>query len=246
MPGKLDGKIALVTGGNSGIGLATAKKFVEEGAYVFISGRRQAELDAAVAEIGTNVAAIQGSIADLNDIDRMMGVIASSKGHLDVIFANAGSGDFFTLEEISEDHFDRTFDTNVKGTLFCVQKALPLLRDGSSIILNSSIQSWRGPPAFSVYSATKAALRSFARTWIMDLRHRHIRVNVVSPGYIPTPAHDRLGISEEETAEAVAQIPLGRVGTSEEVANAVLFLACDDSSYIAGIDLPVDGGLGQI
>jgi NAD(P)-dependent dehydrogenase (short-subunit alcohol dehydrogenase family) len=246
MTGKLDNKIALVTGGSSGIGLATAKEFVKQGAYVFISGRRQAELDAAVAAIGHNVTAVQGDIAALADIDRLVKTIRDLKGRLDVVFANAGGGDFVTVEELTEAHYDTTFDINVKGVAFTVQKTLPLLQDGSSIILNSSIQSWRGTPAFSVYSATKAALRSFARSWTVDLKHRHIRVNVVSPGYIPTAAHDRLGITQEAIAEAATHIPLGRVGTAEEVAKAVLFLACDDSSYITGIDLPVDGGLGQI
>ena len=246
MTGKLDNKIALVTGGSAGLGLAAAKEFVKEGAYVFISGRRQAELDAAVAEIGKNVTAVQGSVTDLNDLDRLVRTIKESKGRLDVIFANAGGGNFVTIEEITEEHYDTTFDINVKGVAFTVRKALPLLADGGSIILNSSIQSWRGTPAFSIYAATKAALRSFARSWTVDLKHRRIRVNVVSPGYIPTPAHERLGITGEATAAAVAQIPLGRVGTAEEVAKAVLFLACDDSSYITGIDLAVDGGLGQI
>ena len=246
MTGKLDNKIALVTGGSAGLGLAAAKEFVKEGAYVFISGRRQAELDAAVAEIGKNVTAVQGSVTDLNDLDRLVRTIKESKGRLDVIFANAGGGNFVTIEEITEEHYDTTFDINVKGVAFTVRKALPLLADGGPIILNSSIQSWRGTPAFSIYAATKAALRSFARSWTVDLKHRRIRVNVVSPGYIPTPAHERLGITGEATAAAVAQIPLGRVGTAEEVAKAVLFLACDDSSYITGIDLAVDGGLGQI
>lgn len=248
MTGKLDNKIALVTGGSAGLGLAAAKEFVKEGAYVFISGRRQAELDAAVAEIGKNVTAVQGSVADLNDLDRLVRTIKECKGRLDVIFANAGGGNFVTIEEITEEHYDTTFDINVKGVAFTVQKALPLLVDGGSIILNSSIQSWRGTPAFSIYAATKAALRSFARSWTVDLKHRRIRVNVVSPGYIPTPAHERLGITGQAAAAAaaVAQIPLGRVGTAEEVAKAVLFLACDDSSYITGIDLAVDGGLGQI
>ena len=246
MTGKLDNKIALVTGGSAGLGLAVAKEFVKEGAYVFITGRRQAELDAAVAEIGQNVTAVQGSVADLDDLDRLVRTIKESKGRLDVIFANAGGGNFVTIEEITEEHYDTTFDINVKGVAFTVRKALPLLVEGGSIILNSSIQSWRGTPAFSIYAATKAALRSFARSWTVDLKHRRIRVNVVSPGYIPTPAHERLGITGEATAAAVAQIPLGRVGTAEEVAKAVLFLACDDSSYITGIDLAVDGGLGQI
>lgn len=246
MTGKLDNKIALVTGGSAGLGLAAAKEFVKEGAYVFITGRRQAELDAAVAEIGQNVTAVQGSVADLDDLDRLVRTIKESKGRLDVIFANAGGGNFVTIEEITEEHYDTTFDINVKGVAFTVRKALPLLVEGGSIILNSSIQSWRGTPAFSIYAATKAALRSFARSWTVDLKHRRIRVNVVSPGYIPTPAHERLGITGEATAAAVAQIPLGRVGTAEEVAKAVLFLACDDSSYITGIDLAVDGGLGQI
>ena len=246
MVGKLENKIALVTGGSSGIGFATAKKFVEEGAYVFISGRRQAELDAAVVAIGGNVTAVQGSIANLDDIDRLIETIRSSKGRLDILFANAGWGDFATLEDVTEEHYDTIFDINVKGTVFSVQKALPLLGNGSTIVINSSIQSWRGVPAFSIYSATKAALRSLARGWTVDLKDRGIRVNVVSPGYVRTAAHDRLGITEEMTTAAVTAIPLGRAGTAEEIAKAVLFLSCDDSSYVAGIDLAVDGGLGQI
>nr|WP_250124909.1 SDR family oxidoreductase [Chroococcidiopsis sp. CCMEE 29] len=248
---KLSGKVALVTGGSSGIGLATAKRFVAEGAYVFITGRRQTELDAAVDEIGKNVTGIQGDVSNLADLDRLYATIKQEQGRLDVIFANAGYGEFIPLGAITEEHFDKTFNTNVKGLLFTVQKALPLMPEGASIILNASTASIKGIPASSVYSATKAAVRSFARTWIVDLKDRQIRVNVVSPGLIPTPAYDLLwGLSEEQLKELVANlaknVPLGRAGTSDEVAKAVVFLASDDSSYVSGIELFVDGGFTQI
>ena len=248
--GKLDGKVALVTGGNSGIGLATAKQFVEEGAYVFITGRRQAELDAAVQSIGKNVTGIQGDVSNLDDLDRLYATIKDQKGRLDVLFANAGGGEFAPLGAITEAHFDKTFNINVKGLLFTVQKALPLLPDGASIILNASIAGIKGMPAFSVYSATKAAVRSFARSWTTDLKDRKIRVNAVSPGPILTPAIDGLANTEEELKAfkdgLAASVPLGRMGDAIELAKAVVFLASDDSSYVAGTELFVDGGMAQI
>ncbi|MEH2380878.1 MAG: SDR family oxidoreductase [Nostoc sp.] len=250
MAGKLTGKIALVTGGNSGIGFATAQRFVEEGAYVFITGRRQNELDAAVEKIGENVTAVQGDLSNLADIDRLFATIEQQQGHLDVIFANAGGGELVPLGSITEEHFDKTFNINVKGLLFTVQKALPLLPEGASIILNASITSIKGTPAFSVYSATKAAVRSFARNWILDLKERKIRVNAISPGVIPTPGYNLLGLSDQQVQEFVTSqasaIPLGRVGTPDEIAKAVVFLASDDSSFVNGIELFVDGGMAQI
>jgi NAD(P)-dependent dehydrogenase (short-subunit alcohol dehydrogenase family) len=250
MVGKLDGKVAVVTGANSGIGLATAKEFVAEGAYVFATGRRQKELDAAVKEIGENVTGVQGDVSNMADLDRLYATVKEKKGHLDIIFANAGGGEFAPLGQITEAHFDKTFNTNVKGLLFTVQKALPLLRDGSSIILNASIVSSKGMPAFSVYSATKAAVRSFARTWTVDLKDRKIRVNVISPGPIETPAVDGLVKTEAERKELVkgliSGVPLGRMGRPDEIAKAAVFLASDDSSFVTGIELFVDGGLAQI
>jgi NAD(P)-dependent dehydrogenase (short-subunit alcohol dehydrogenase family) len=247
---KLEGKIAVVTGGNSGIGLATAKRFVAEGAYVFITGRRQAELDAAVKLIGSNVAGVQGDVSNLADLDRLYAAVKQQKGRLDVVFANAGGGEFAPLGSITEEHFDKTFNTNVKGVLFTVQKALPLLADGGSIVLNASIVSIKGMAAFSVYSATKAAVRSFARSWTVDLKDRKIRVNALSPGPIDTPGVDRLAQNEEQSkqikAGLISMIPLGRMGTSDEIAKAAVFLASDDSSFVTGIELFVDGGSAQI
>jgi NAD(P)-dependent dehydrogenase (short-subunit alcohol dehydrogenase family) len=247
---KLEGKVALVTGGNSGIGLATAKRFVAEGAYVFITGRRQTELDAAVKEIGENVTGVQGDVSNLADLDRLFATIKQEQGHLDVVFANAGSSQFAPLEAITEEYFDNLFNTNVKGLLFTVQKALPLLPEGASIILNASQATTIGSPTISVYAATKAAVRSFARNWMLDLKERKIRVNAISPGVIPTPGFYLTGLTHEQLQEFVdslaKNIPLGRVGTSDEVAKAVVFLACDDSSYVNGIELFVDGGLAQI
>ena len=247
---KLSGKIALVTGGSSGIGLATAKRFVAEGAYVFITGRRQPELDAAVKEIGSNVTAIRSDVANLADLDRLFGTIKQQKGRLDVLFANAGGGEFVPLEQVTEAHFDKYFGINVKGTLFTVQKALPLMPAGAAIVINGSMVSIKGFPAFGVYSATKAALRSFARTWSVDLKGRNIRVNVVSPGTVITPGYKNAGLTDEQIAEmkaqAAATTPLGRVGTPDEIAKAVVFLASDDSSYVTGIELFVDGGAAQI
>jgi NAD(P)-dependent dehydrogenase (short-subunit alcohol dehydrogenase family) len=251
MSQKLAGKVALVTGGTSGIGLATAKRFVAEGAYVFITGRRQTELDAAVTEIGKNVTGIQSDVSNLADLDRLYATIEQEQGHLDVVFANAGIGELTPLGAITEEHFDKTFNINVKGLLFTVQKALPLMPEGASIVLNASTNSIKGVPAFSVYGATKAAVRSFARTWTLDLKDRQIRVNAVSPGFTPTPAYDLLwGLSKEQLKEFVASqannIPLGRPGTPDEIAKAVVFLASDDSSFVNGIELFVDGGMAQI
>ena len=246
MSQKLSGKVALITGGTSGIGLATAKRFVAEGAYVFITGRRQLELDAAVDEIGKNVRGIQSDVSNLADLDRLCATIQQEQGRLDVLFANAGIGEFMPLGAITEEHFDKIFNTNVKGLLFTVQKALPLMPAGASIVLNASIAAFKGTPAFSVYGATKAAVRSFARTWILDLKDRQIRVNVVSPGVTPTPAYNLLGLGEEYQEMAASNTPLGRVGTPDEIAKAVVFLASDDSSFVNGIELCVDGGLGQI
>jgi NAD(P)-dependent dehydrogenase (short-subunit alcohol dehydrogenase family) len=248
--GKLEGKIALVTGGNSGIGLATAKQFVAEGAYVYITGRRQVELDAAVEAIGKNVTAVQSDVSNLADLDRLFATIKQEQGHLDIIFANAGGGQIAPLGAITEEHFDKTFNVNVKGLLFTVQKALPLLPEGASIILNASTASIKGTPAFSVYSATKAAVRSFARNWTLDLRERKIRVNAISPGVVPTPGYDHLGLNDQQLQEFVdsqaSAIPLGRVGKPDEIAKAVVFLASDDSSFVNGIELFVDGGMAQI
>ncbi|MEH2010045.1 SDR family oxidoreductase [Nostoc sp.] len=250
MSQKLSEKIALITGGTSGIGLATAKQFVAEGAYVFITGRRQSELDAAVKEIGKNVIGVQSDASNLADLDRLYTTIEQEKGRLDIIFANAGGGELVPLGSITEEHFDKTFNTNVKGLLFTVQKALPLLPEGASIILNASATSIKGSPAFSVYSATKAAVRSFARNWTLDLKERKIRVNAISPGVVPTAGYNLLGLSEEQVQGFVASqadnIPLGRVGTPDEIAKAVVFLASDDSSFVNGIELFVDGGMAQI
>lgn len=246
MSGKLSGKVALVTGGSSGIGLATARRFVEEGARVYITGRREAELAAAAGSIGAGVTAVRGDVSDLADLDRLYARIGEEQGRLDVVFANAGLGEFAPLGEVTEAHFDKIFGVNVKGLVFTVQKALPLLPDGASVILNASIVSVKGMPNFSVYSASKAAVRSFARTWSVDLRGRRIRVNALSPGFIPTPAYEYLGITDETVEAAVGSIPLGRTGTSEEIAKAALFLASDDSSYVSGIELFVDGGYAQI
>ncbi len=248
--GKHEGKVAVVTGGNSGIGLATAQRLANEGAYVFITGRRQSELDAAVKLIGKNVTAVQGDVSNLADLDRLYAIVKQQKGRIDILFANAGLGEFAPIGAITEAHYDKTFDVNVKGVLFTVQKALPLLVDGASVVLNASIVSSKGMPAFSVYSATKAALRSFARSWTVDLKDRKIRVNVVSPGPIETPAIDRLGQTVGDSAQLKASlisgVPMGRMGTSDEIAKAVSFLASDDASFITGIELFVDGGMAQI
>jgi NAD(P)-dependent dehydrogenase (short-subunit alcohol dehydrogenase family) len=240
---KLQGKMAVITGGTSGIGLATAKLFVKEGAHVFITGRREKELDAAVKAIGRNVTGVQGDVARLADLDRLYEAV-KTKGRIDVVFANAGVAEFAPLGKITEEHFDKLFDTNVKGTLFTVQKALPLLNDGGSIILNGSVGSVKGTPAFGVYGATKAALRSFVRTWTSDLKDRRIRSNVVSPGPTDTPIVD--GQPADAIARIVSTIPMGRMGDPDEIAKATLFLASDDSSFVTGIELFVDGGRGQV
>jgi NAD(P)-dependent dehydrogenase (short-subunit alcohol dehydrogenase family) len=248
--GKLEGKVALITGGNSGIGLATAKQFVNEGAYVFITGRREAELDAAAKEIGRNVTGIRGDVSKADDIDRLFTQIKRGKSRIDVLFANAGIAKYAALGQITEEVYDSIFDINVKGVLFTVQKALPLMPDGSSIILNASVVGSKGLPANSVYSATKAAIRSFARTWTTDLKSRHIRVNAVSPGATDTPGLNHLLISTETGRDRLQMIsntvPLGRLGTPEDIAKAVVFLASDDSSFITGTELFVDGGFAQV
>ena len=248
--GKLDGKVAVVTGANSGIGLATAKEFVAEGAYVFATGRRKAELDAAVREIGRNAVGVQGDVSNMADLDRLYATVQETKGHLDIIFANAGGGSFAPLGTISESQFDKEFGINVKGVLFTVQKALPLLRDGGSIILNGSIAGSKGIPALSVYSATKAAVRSFARSWTADLKGRKIRVNVISPGPIETPGVEQLFADQEQLqafkSGTIAAVPLGRIGAPSEIAKPAVFLASDDSSFITGAELFVDGGMAQI
>jgi NAD(P)-dependent dehydrogenase (short-subunit alcohol dehydrogenase family) len=246
--GKLDGKVALVTGGNSGIGLAAAKRLVSDGAYVFITGRRQSELDAAVAEIGRNVTAVQGDVSKLADLERLFATVKKLKGRIDILFANAGIAEGAPLGDITEEHFDRAFGINVKGTLFTVQEALPLLSNGASIILTSSVVGSKGFPGRSVYSATKAVLRSFARTWTADLKARKIRVNVVSPGAIDTPGLRELNQKDGEGLNDLYRdrVPLGRVGRPDDVASAVSFLASDDSSYVAGSELFVDGGLAQV
>ncbi|SFH73738.1 glucose 1-dehydrogenase [Planctomicrobium piriforme] len=251
MAGKLAEKVALITGGSSGLGLATAKRFLSEGAQVVITGRRQAELDVAVAELGGNTFGVQGDVSKLTDLDRLYATIRDKFGKLDVLFANAGGGGFQPLGEITEEHFDKYFSINVRGTLFTVQKALPLMAAGGSIVLNGSMVSIKGLPGFSVYSATKAALRSFARTWAVDLKGKNIRVNVVSPGTVVTPAYkSELGMNDEQikgfVAQAAATTPLGRAGTPDEIAKAVVFLASDDSSYMTGAELFVDGGAAQI
>jgi len=244
MSKKLEGKTAVVTGGTEGIGLATAKLFVKEGAYVFITGRRQKELDEAVKAIGGNVSGVQGDIAKLADLDRLYEAISKGKRRIDVVFANAGAAEFVPFGAITEEHFDKLFDINVRGTLFTVQKALPLLNDGGSIILNGSVASVKGTGAFGVYAASKAAIRSFVRTWTTDLKDRRIRSNVVSPGPINTPLVDRQ--SADVIARIVSTIPMGRMGEPEEVAKVALFLASDDSSFVTGVELFVDGGRAQI
>jgi len=241
--GKLEGKVAVITGGTAGIGLAAAKLFAAEGAYVFITGRRQKELDDAVKEIGDNVAGVQGDVANLADLDRLYETVAAN-GRIDILFANAGLGEFARLEDVTEEHFDKTFGINVKGALFTVQKALPLLNDGGSIILTGSVASVKGTPAFTVYGASKAAIRNFVRGWTVELKDRRIRSNVLSPGPIATP---RSFATPRETMERlVSTIPMGRMGEPGEVAKAALFLASDDSSFVTGIELFVDGGRAQI
>ena len=247
---KLSGKIAVITGGNSGIGLATAKLFAAEGAQVIITGRRQAELDTAVKDIGHKAVGVQGDVSKLADLDKLYSEVKQKFGRIDILFANAGIGELAPLSVITEEHFDKHFNINVKGLLFSVQKALPLMGEGASIILTSSIANMKGMAAFSVYSATKAAVRSFARTWTSDLKDKKIRVNSVSPGPIETPIFGKMGLSEQQIHEfggsIAAQVPMGRFGQANEIAKAALFLASDDSSYMTGADIYVDGGMAQV
>lgn len=247
---KLTGKIAVITGGSSGIGLATAKKFVEEGAHVFITGRRAEELAKAKAEIGRNVTTVQGDVANLADLDRLYETVRKEKGVVDIVVANAGYVEKLTIDEVTPEHFDKTFNINARGTFFSVQKALPLMTRGGSVVLVSSGLHMKGLPTYGVYAATKAAMRSFVRTWAGELKDRGIRVNNLSPGAIETPIIDSQFKTKEEADGArdmFAQItPLGRIGRPEEMAAAILFLASDDSSYSTGIDLVADGGITQL
>jgi NAD(P)-dependent dehydrogenase (short-subunit alcohol dehydrogenase family) len=241
--GKLQGKVAVITGGTTGIGFATAKLFVEEGAYVFITGRRQQELNEAVEAIGSNVTGVQGDVCKLDDLDRLYETV-KAKGRIDIIFANAGAAGVVPLGEVTEEFYDNIFNTNVKGTLFTVQKALPLLNDGGSIILNGTVASVKGTPGFWVYGASKAALRNFVRAWSVELKDRHIRSNVLSPG--PTDAPIVVGQPEETIVGIESCIPMGRMGEPDEIAKAALFLASDDSSFVTGLEIFVDGGRAQI
>lgn len=247
---KLTGKIALITGGSSGIGLASAKLFAQEGATVVIVGRTKSTLDQAAAEIGENAVAIVADVSDLSALDALYAEVGKRFGRIDVIFANAGVSHLAPFEAVTVEDFDNQFGANVRGLFFTVQKALPLLNDGASVILNASIAHGKGTPMHSVYAATKAAVRSFARSWTTDLKHRKIRVNSLSPGLVETPIFGKLGVPIEAINEALpamlAQMPMGRVGRPEEAASVALFLASDDSSFVTGIDLPVDGGLAQV
>ena len=242
--GKLEGKVAVVTGATSGLALASAKRFIQEGAYVFITGRRQQLLDAAVKELGSNATGVRADSAKLADLDHLFDVVKTKKGRIDVLFASAGMGEFQTMGSVTEEHFDKTFNLNVRGTLFTVQKALPLIKDGGAIILTGSVAGSRGIPAFGVYNASKAAIRSFARTWTVELKSRKIRVNVISPGPIETAALE--GITEEVKQGFISMVPMGRIGQPDEIATAAVFLASSDSSYITGIELFVDGGMAQV
>jgi NAD(P)-dependent dehydrogenase (short-subunit alcohol dehydrogenase family) len=242
--GKLQGKVAVITGGSTGIGFAAAKLFVEEGAYVFITGRRQKELDEAVKDIGRNITGVQGDVAKLADLDRLYETVETEGRRIDVVFANAGLGEFAALGSVTEEHFDKLFNINVKGALFTVQKALPLLNDGGAIILTGSVGSVKGTPAFWVCGATKAAIRNFVRAWTVELKDRGIRSNVLSPGPTETPLVDHQ--PTEAVARIASTIPMGRMGSAEEIAKAALFLACDDSSFVTGIELFVDGGRAQV
>lgn len=246
MSRKLEGKIALITGGSTGIGLATAQQFIADGAYVYITGRRQPELDAAVASIGANITAIQGDVTKLTDLDRIFAQIREEKGRLDIVFANAGGGPLVPLGSITEEHYDSVFNVNVKGLVFTVQKALPLIPNGGAIILTGSIVSIKGFPAFSIYSATKAAVRNFARTWTTDLKDRGIRVNVVSPGPIDTPLLNEAFANPDDMKALAATVVMGRLGHPTEIAKAVAFLASEDASFITGVELFVDGGSAQV
>jgi len=250
MKTRFEGKVAVITGGSSGIGLATAEVFVKEGAYVYITGRRQSELDKAAKKIGSQVKAIRADVSNLADLDRLFAQIKQEKGRVDVLFANAGQARFVPLGEITEEYYEETFNTNVKGVLFTVQKALPLIPDGGSIILNGSVVGQKGFPNSSVYSATKAAVRSFARTWTTDLKDRKIRVNTISPGPIETPIFDTFTKNPEEQRAVkesfASHVPLGRMGQPDEIGKAALFLASSDASYVAGAELFVDGGTAQV
>jgi NAD(P)-dependent dehydrogenase (short-subunit alcohol dehydrogenase family) len=242
--GKLEGKVAVITGGSSGLALESAKRFVEEGAYVFIVGRRQEQLDEAVKLIGRNVTGVRGDVSNLDDLDRLFDTVKRDKGKIDILFASAGKGDAAKLGEITEEHFDAGFGLIVRGTLFTVQKALPLINDGGSIIMTGSVASVKGFPGFGVYAASKAALRSFARTWLNELKSRNIRVNVLSPGQVDTPDSQRLDKETREMFESL--IPRGKMGRPEEIAAVALFLASDESSYVNGVELAVDGGFSAI
>lgn len=248
--GKLSGKIAVITGGNSGMGLVTAKRFVEEGAHVVITGRREKELREAAELIGRNITTVTGDVSRLEDLDRLYSVVREKHGKIDILFANAGLGQLTPLATVSEATFDHTFDVNVKGLFFTVQKALPLLTNGASIVLNASIVASKGMENFSVYSASKAAVRSFARSWTAELKSRKIRVNAISPGPIETPIFGKMGLTQAQvdqfSEQIVSQVPLGRKGRPEEIASTLVFLASDESSYITGIDLSVDGGMAQV
>jgi len=244
MSKKLEGKVTVVTGGTAGIGLGAAKRFADEGALVFVTGRRQDVLDQAVSEIGHNAVGIRADASALADIDRIYETVKEAAGHIDVLMINAGFYEFQAMGEITEAHFDNTFNTNVKGLLFATQKALPLLTDGASVILTGSIASSVGIPSMSVYSATKAAVRSFARSWIVDLKSRGIRINVLSPGHIATPGLDGLLTADQQNG-LIANIPLGRLGTADDIGKAALFLASDDSAYVNGVELFADGGVAQ-
>ncbi len=243
--GKLDGKVAVVTGGSSGLALASAKLFVEEGAYVFITGRRQETLDEAVALIGRNVTGVRGDASSLEDLDRLFDTVKREKGSIDVLYASAGTGEPNNLGEITEEHFDRTFGLNTRGTLFTVQKALPLFNDGGSIFMTSSIVSVKGWPGWSVYAASKAALLAYARVWLYELKDRKIRVNVLSPGQIATPVQEQL-FDDATKAQFESLIPRGQMGRPEEIASVALFLASDDSTYVNGVELAVDGGTSAV
>ncbi|WP_025097352.1 MULTISPECIES: SDR family oxidoreductase [Burkholderia] len=250
MAGQLNGKIAVITGGSSGIGLAAAKRFVAEGATVYITGRKQEALDAAVAAIGGNVVAVRADSSRLADLARLYSVIRERSGRVDVLYANAGIAAFVPVQGITEEHYDSLVDTNLKGTVFTVQQAVPLLSDGASIILTSSTAGYKGMEAFSIYSATKAAIRQLARSWLIDLKQKKVRVNVISPGMVDTPAIDGLA-GDPATAGGMkahfaSQTPLGKIARPEDIAAVALFLASDESSHVNGADLPVDGGTGQI
>ena len=250
MARRLDGKIAVVTGGTTGIGLATARRFASEGAHVYITGRRRSELDAAVAVVGEHATGVQADSAKLDDLDRLFAQVAAEHGHIDVLFVNAGGGSMLPLGAITEAQYEDTFDRNVKGVLFTVQKALPLLNDGASVILTSSTTSIKGTPAFSVYGASKAAVRNFVRSWILDVEGRGIRVNAISPGPIETPGLRELADTpeaQESLLEQLAsQVPLGRIGSPDEIGKVAVFLASDDASFVNGVELFVDGGLAQV